>query len=202
MRLLVLGFFLALTGCAGPGFMAHPPESPFHVLSTPDTLGSPLVILTAEQLAILNPPPPAADETGDDVFEPQSVEQYQPVPGELIDRVLSPSGIPYRIVNRRRMIMTAYNSEPRQTDSTPWIMANGRMPVPGSAACNGLAIGTRVRIPEVFGDAIFTIEDRMAEDQGLDHIDVWVYHINDAYALRHPTVTVDILGPPNSYAPR
>lgn len=208
-RVAPLLMAVTITGCAGGippiQFTLFPPPA---VVIQPDT------VQTVNPAAMPRYTPPTGGFTRQPVSryyrsypraEPDLDEptiRTTPPPANLVQRILSPSGIPYRIRERRRMVLTAYNSDPRQTDDTPWKMADGRLPTPGDAACNGLPIGTRFRIPELFDDFIFTVEDRMAAYIGGDHVDVWVYHISDAYALHHPTVTIEVLDAPSSFAPR
>ena len=71
-----------------------------------------------------------------------------------------------------KTILTAYSSTPDQTDSTPFTTASGTRTRDGVIAANFLAFGTKVQIPEIFGDKIFTVEDRMAKKHN-DKIDIW-----------------------------
>lgn len=71
-----------------------------------------------------------------------------------------------------RVEMTAYSSTPDQTDSSPFITANGTHVHEGTLACNFLPFGTKVKIPEYFGDRIFIVEDRMAK-RFSNRMDVW-----------------------------
>ena len=61
--------------------------------------------------------------------------------------------------------VTAYSSTVDQTDSTPCITANGfdlcAHDQEDVIAANFLPFGTKVRMPELFGDQIFTVQDRM-----------------------------------------
>lgn len=59
------------------------------------------------------------------------------------------------------VIVTAYSSTPEETDSTPFITASGKLVREGIIATNILPMGTKVRIPELFGNKIFVVEDRM-----------------------------------------
>lgn len=68
--------------------------------------------------------------------------------------------------------ITAYSSEVAQTDSTPFITASGTRVREGVVAANWLPIGTRVRIPELFGEQVFIVEDRMHR-RHTDRLDVW-----------------------------
>lgn len=67
---------------------------------------------------------------------------------------------------------TAYSSTPDQTDDTPFITAMGTHVRDGIIATNMLPFGTRVRIPSVFGNKVFIVEDRMNK-RYWDRIDVW-----------------------------
>lgn len=57
--------------------------------------------------------------------------------------------------------MSAYSSTPDQTDGDPFTTASGSRVHDGTIASNFLPFGTRVRIPEYYGDKIFIVEDRM-----------------------------------------
>lgn len=57
--------------------------------------------------------------------------------------------------------ITAYSSSPDETDNTPFITAASTETRHGVVAANFLPFGTMVRIPEIFGDEIFVVEDRM-----------------------------------------
>ncbi len=75
--------------------------------------------------------------------------------------------------------MTAYSSAPNQTDGTPYVTADGTCVSDGIVASNFLKIGTRVRFPDLFGDKIFEVHDRM-NDRYTNRIDVWMKDIKDA----------------------
>ena len=68
--------------------------------------------------------------------------------------------------------ITAYSSSVDETDSTPFITAAGTRTRDGIVAANFLPLGTKVKIPELFGDKTFTVEDRMNR-RFSDRVDVW-----------------------------
>ena len=78
-----------------------------------------------------------------------------------------------KVAERIKMIITAYSSTPDQTDSTPFITASNTWVRKGIVANNFFPFGTRIRIPEYFGDKIFVIEDRMSWRKSNEHVDVW-----------------------------
>jgi 3D (Asp-Asp-Asp) domain-containing protein len=68
--------------------------------------------------------------------------------------------------------LTAYSSTPDQTDASPFITANGSYVRDGIIAANFLPFGTRVKIPELFGDKVFVVEDRMNRRYWYK-VDIW-----------------------------
>lgn len=78
--------------------------------------------------------------------------------------------IPSQILN---LWVTAYSSTPEETDDTPFITALGTKVRDGIIASNLLPFGTKVKIPELFGDKIFVVEDRMHRRKE-NFLDVWM----------------------------
>lgn len=81
------------------------------------------------------------------------------------------------------MTVTAYNSEVAQCDSTPCITADGfnlcEHNQEDVIATNILPFGTKVMFPELFGDRIFTVHDRMNAKYSY-RADVWMRDHGDA----------------------
>lgn len=72
-----------------------------------------------------------------------------------------------------KVIITAYSSTTWQTDDTPFVTANGSTVKDGIVANNMLPFGTELKIPELYGNKVFTVEDRMHPRKGSYWIDVW-----------------------------
>lgn len=70
-------------------------------------------------------------------------------------------------------VITAYSSDYEQTDETPFITAANTPTRDGVVANNFLPFGTKVRFPEIFGDKVFIVEDRMHPRKDNFHFDVW-----------------------------
>lgn len=70
------------------------------------------------------------------------------------------------------VIVTGYSSDPLETDNTPFITASGTFVREGIIAANFLPFGTKVRIPSLFGNEIFVVEDRMNPRKKYQ-VDVW-----------------------------
>jgi len=88
--------------------------------------------------------------------------------------------------------ITAYSSEPEQTDSTPFITASGAHVRPGVAAANFLPLGTAIRIPELFGDRVFIIEDRMNK-RFSNKVDIWFPEKSQAKIFGLQRATIEVL---------
>jgi len=73
-----------------------------------------------------------------------------------------------------KVVITAYSSTPDQTDDTPFITASGKYVRAGIIANNMLPFGTKIKIPKLYGDQIFVVEDRMNRRKSDYHIDIWM----------------------------
>ena len=71
------------------------------------------------------------------------------------------------------VIVTAYSSRPEETDESPFATASGSTVRDGIIANNGLPFGTKIKIPEIYGDKVFVIEDRMNQRCESHHLDIW-----------------------------
>lgn len=69
--------------------------------------------------------------------------------------------------------ITAYSSASDETDDTPYITASGTWVRDGVIAANFLPLGTKVRLPMLYGNKIFTVEDRMHSRYD-DRMDIWM----------------------------
>jgi 3D (Asp-Asp-Asp) domain-containing protein len=90
--------------------------------------------------------------------------------------------------------VTGYSSSYDETDYDPWTTAYSTLARDGIAASNILPYGTKIRIPFLFGDKIFVIEDKMNERFGSDNIDIWFENKEKAQKFGvHRDVLVEIL---------
>lgn len=96
------------------------------------------------------------------------------------------------VAEKRLITVTAYSSTPDQTDSTPFTTALGTQVRDGIIACNFLRFGTKVRIPSLFGDKIFVVEDRMALKNS-HKIDIWFETREDAKQFGVQFARVEVL---------
>lgn len=87
--------------------------------------------------------------------------------------VLSLSQIPEEETRKINVVVTAYSSTPDQTSGDPYTTAAGTRVREGIVANNALPFGTKIRIPELYGDQIFVVEDRLHWRKGNYHVDIW-----------------------------
>ncbi|MDI6602519.1 MAG: hypothetical protein QME57_00150 [Patescibacteria group bacterium] len=76
-------------------------------------------------------------------------------------------------IQRIRVIVTGYSSTIDQTDLDPFITAAGTTVRDGVVATNMLPFATKIQLPELYGDKIFVVEDRMHWRKNHYHIDIW-----------------------------
>jgi len=87
--------------------------------------------------------------------------------------ILSPSNPEPKPIRKIRVVITAYSSSPWETDENPYITASGTWVREGIVANNLFPFGTKIRIPEIYGDKVFVVEDRMSWKKGNYHFDIW-----------------------------
>ncbi len=87
---------------------------------------------------------------------------------------------------------SGYSSTHDQTDDTPFITASGTYVRDGVIAANFLPIGTVVKIPDLFGNKMFIVEDRMNKRYWMN-IDVWFASREAAIQFGRKHVKIEIV---------
>jgi 3D (Asp-Asp-Asp) domain-containing protein len=92
--------------------------------------------------------------------------------------------------------ITAYTSEVGQCDGSPCITANGfnlcEHGMEDSIAANWLKFGTKVRIPDLYGDHVFVVRDRM-NARYASRVDIWMKDKQEAKKFGIKVVKIEIL---------
>jgi 3D (Asp-Asp-Asp) domain-containing protein len=96
------------------------------------------------------------------------------------------------VAQRLYVPMTAYSSTVDQTDASPFITASGTHVRDGIVAANFLPIGTKVRIPSMYGDKVFVVEDRMNSRYWIK-MDIWMETREEALQFGVRTLPVEII---------
>lgn len=99
----------------------------------------------------------------------------------------------YEIAHKFNVMVTAYSSTPEETDDTPFITAAGTDVRDGIVANNLLPFGTKVRMPDIYGDKVFVVEDRMNTRKGNYHVDVWLPSKTEAINFGAQITSFEIL---------
>lgn len=90
------------------------------------------------------------------------------------------------------VVATAYNSLQGQTDDTPCIPAMHTFNLcdfyaehgyGNTIAANFLPLGTQVQFPDLYGDKVFVVRDRMNKRYGHGRVDIWVPEYNEAVSF-------------------
>lgn len=133
-------------------------------------------------------------------FLPISLDTNQEIPslivsgGDTLVPSCSPNNPPLKVVEEIPVIVTAYSSTPCQTDDSPFVTASGSGVKEGVAANNLLPFGTKIRIPEIFGEKVFIVEDRMNWRKGYYMVDIWFPDYGEALAFGAKKTNIEILG--------
>lgn len=101
---------------------------------------------------------------------------FEPVSGSISGTTIqvAPAAADlYAPLETRTVWITAYSSTADQTDDTPFITASGRYVRDGVIAANFLPFGAKIIIPSLFGNKIFTVEDRMSSKKK-NNVDIWM----------------------------
>ena len=96
-------------------------------------------------------------------------------------------------VKKMEVVATAYSSTPEETDDTPFTTASGATVKDGVVANNLFPFGTKIKIPQLYGDKIFTVEDRMHWSKRGYHIDIWFPDTAEALSFGVKNTYIEIL---------
>lgn len=123
-------------------------------------------------------------------------ENAQKIADTITANNVLPKNKDYVVKSVSTHVITAYNSEPGQTDNSPCITANGfNVCAHGeedTIAANFLKFGTKVRIPELFGDRVFIVRDRMNQKHP-NRVDIWMKERSTAIKFGVKTAKIEVL---------
>lgn len=92
---------------------------------------------------------------------------------------------------KMKVVVTGYTSRVSETDNDPFVTASGHLVEDGVIAANFLPFGTKVRIPELFGDKVFVARDRMAPKYN-NRVDIWFNDTKEAFELGVQNTTIEV----------
>lgn len=125
-----------------------------------------------------------------------------PKPGQNEKQVAFPVSQNREPLKKIKVLATAYSSDIFQTDNAPCISANGydlcedyeKYGGGNTIAANFLPFGTHVKLPELYGDKVFVVRDRMSGKYGAGRIDVWMPTLNEAKTFGAKYVEMELYG--------
>ncbi len=128
------------------------------------------------------------------VMNGPAVESEQPtLVANSIAAVSSPKGGVSKTIRQFYMVeVSAYNSEVGQTDDSPFITAKGTHVRDGIVAANMFPFGTAIKIPALYGDKIFVVEDRM-NTRYQKNVDIWMESKADAKKLGRRLLQIEVI---------
>lgn len=109
---------------------------------------------------------------------PEEQKKQKPSPKKMAQRAIKKQQKKLvKTVPKGEIVLTAYSSTKDQTDSSPCITATGfnvcKHNKENIIAANFLPFGTKVRIPELYGDKVFIVQDRMNKRYS-QRVDIWM----------------------------
>ena len=130
---------------------------------------------------------------------PEKVQEYTPTVTLASKTEIIKNVSRFNPVKTLVVVVSAYSSTPAQTDSSPFITANGERVYWGGIAANiidangrNIPFGTKIMIPKLFGDQIFTVNDRMNR-RYQNNLDIWFSETSDARQFGRKTVDIVIV---------
>ncbi|MBI5221605.1 MAG: 3D domain-containing protein [Candidatus Magasanikbacteria bacterium] len=121
--------------------------------------------------------------------DPQNLTLVESIDGKLFHS----SDVKVKPHKVMKMTLTAYSSTFDQTDDDPFVAASGKRVYDGMVAVNGLPFGTKIKIPALYGEKIFTVDDRMNARYGSNRMDVWMNaprKLVDAFGVKRAVVEI------------
>jgi len=91
-----------------------------------------------------------------------------------------------------RVDATAYSSTVDQTDASPFIGAAGTHMRDGVVAANLLPLGSTIKVPDLYGDKIFVVEDRMNSRYN-KRVDFWFADRSSARQFGLKKINIEVI---------
>src|SRR4030042_3448258 len=125
-------------------------------------------------------------------FNPQELTTPNEQIIEEMNNLIKDLGQPVKVLT---VPVTAYNSLPGQTDSTPCITANGfnlcNNNTQNVIATNFLPFGAKVRFPDYDPDTIYTVQDRL-NARYYYRADIWMKTVADARSFGIKRLKIEV----------
>lgn len=110
------------------------------------------------------------------INHPDNLNNQPPVSNPISSTLPTNEDLPYYTTY---ITTTAYTSRAAETDNSPFIAAWGDHVFWGMVASNAFPRGTKIQIPEYYGDKMFIVLDKM-NSRYYHRLDIWMPNLNDA----------------------
>jgi len=127
------------------------------------------------------------------VVEEQPPERLAMIGENSLLAISNPSEPESQVAQKIKVVITAYSSSPWETDGDPYLTAAGTWVREGIVANNLLPFGTKIKIPEIYGDKVFVVEDRMHWKKGYYHVDIWFASYGEAKNFGAKRTFIEVL---------
>jgi 3D (Asp-Asp-Asp) domain-containing protein len=97
------------------------------------------------------------------------------------------------MLENKKVTVTAYSSTEWETQGDPFITASGMHVKDGIIANNLLPFGTEIKLPGIFGDKVFIVQDRMHFRKSDYHFDIWFPSHKQALNFGAQTSEIEIV---------
>lgn len=159
-------------------------------------LGLPQVTLAAEAdyQEAKNNDKPALVNTVDSFVSSELLDREEKLfSDEILNQAFLPLEGEPQVVAEHWITVSAYSSEPQQTDATPFTTAWQTPVRDGIVALNFLPLGSLIRFPDKFGDKVFVVEDRMNVRYPF-RADIWMTTKPEAKIFGIKYLRMEVLG--------
>jgi len=113
--------------------------------------------------------------------------------GNTLSPLSTPLTSDFKVAQKINVIVTAYSSSVWETDNSPQVTASGEWVKEGIVANNLLPFGTKIKMPEIYGNKVFTVEDRMHWRKGYYHVDIWLSSYSEARDFGSKRTYIEVL---------
>jgi len=135
----------------------------------------------------------AIAEIDTDLMDQESLDLHVVQETTLLPLTSPPINKEIERIEGKRVTVTAYSSTEWETQGDPFITASGKRVEDGIVANNLLPFGTEIRLPKIFGDKIFTVQDRMHFRKSDYHFDIWFPSYKQALNFGAKTTEIEIV---------
>ncbi len=97
-----------------------------------------------------------------------------------------------QVVRVEGVSISAFTASKKECGKSDGITASGVKVHDGVIACNFLPFGTKVRIPSMYGDKVFTVYCRLKKGY-VNHVDIYTKLVSTALRIGRRTCDIEVI---------